>query len=103
MGFQKGEKMTSKLDEFKKEMEPAKKIYTKELKNYARKFNFLGKMTLTEYPDIHTQDYVYSFEKLNGTSEDVLDKTLKELYDHMAEFSKLHGIDNFSRNASIWL
>ena len=95
--------MTRKLDEFKKEMEGAKKIYTKELENYAGKFNFLGKITLTEHPDIDTQDYVYSFEKLNDTSEDILDKTLKELYDHMAEFSKLHKIDNFSRNASIWL
>ncbi|WP_407377227.1 hypothetical protein [Methanobrevibacter sp.] len=58
-------------------------------------------MTLKEEPDIDTQDYIYCFEKLNGTREDVLDQTLTELYNHMDKFSKAKGIDKFSRNATI--
>lgn len=89
------------LDEFKREMEPAKKIYTKEIKKFAKNYDFLGKMTIHEEPDIDTQEYVYSFEKLNGTKESILDKTLKELYSHMKEFSKTNGIYEFSRNTII--
>lgn len=95
--------MVTRLDMFKKEMEPAKELYTKEIIDYAKNYDFLGKMTLREEPDIDTQDYIFSFEKLNGTSEEILDKTLAELYDHMDEFSKSKGITKFSRNASIWL
>ena len=95
--------MVTKLDKFKKEMEYPKKIYTNELIDFAKNYNFLGEMTLIEEPDIDTLDYIYSFEKLNGTSEEVLDKTLTELYDHMAEFSKENGIDKYCRNACIWL
>lgn len=58
-------------------------------------------MTLEEFPDIDTQDYVFCFENLNGTSEEILDKTLTELYDHMDNFSKANGIDRFSRNVVI--
>ena len=93
--------MVSRLDRFKREMEPAKEAYSNELKDFARNYKFLGEMTLEEMPDIDTQDYIFCFEKLNGTSEDVLDKTLTELYDHMDEFSKAMGIDRFSRNAVI--
>lgn len=89
------------LDEFKREMEDAKKIYTKEIKNFAKNYDFLGEMEITEEPDIDTQDYIYSFEKLNGTSIDVLDTTLKELYVHMKEFSKAQGIYEYSRHAII--
>lgn len=95
--------MTTKLEKFKKEMEPAKKIYTNEIKKFAENYDFLGEMVLREEPDIDTQDYIFIFEKLNGTSEDVLDKTLTEIYDHMAQFSKENGIDTFCRNASVWL
>ncbi|MBR4448266.1 hypothetical protein [Methanobrevibacter sp.] len=93
--------MVTRLDKFKKEMEPAKKLYTNEIEDFAKNYEFLGEMTLEEMPDIDTQDYIFCFEKLNGTSEDVLDKTLKELYVHMKEFSKENGIDRFSRNAVI--
>ena len=95
--------MANRLDRFKKEMEPAKELYTQELTDFAKRYKFLGKVTLREVPDIDTQDYIYIFEKLNGTSEDVLDKTLTELCDHMEMFSQANGIDKFCRNASIWL
>lgn len=93
--------MVTRLDKFKREMEPAKELYTKEIEDFAKNYDFLGKMRLEEMPDIDTQDYIFCFEKLNGTSEDVLDKTLTELYDHMDEFSKANGINRFSRNVVI--
>lgn len=95
--------MVSRLDRFKEEMAPAKELYTNELKVFSKNYDFLGKMTLIEEPDIDTLDYIFSFEKLNGTTEEVLDKTLLELYRHMDEFSKANGIDKFCSNASIWL
>ena len=93
--------MANRLDRFKKEMEPAKELYTQELTDFAKRYEFLGKVTLREVPDIDTQDYIYSFEKLNGTREDVLDKTLTELYKHMGEFSETNGINKYCRNAII--
>ncbi len=66
-----------------------------------KKYDFLGEMTLREEPDIDTQDYIFCFEKVNGTSEAVLDKTLSELYDHMDAFSKANDIEKFSRNTII--
>lgn len=93
--------MVTRLEKFKQEMEPAKEIYTKEIQNFAKNYKFLGKMTLREEPDIDTQDYIFCFEKLNGTSEDILDKTLTEIYDHMDDFSKAKSIDKFSRNVVI--
>lgn len=93
--------MVTKLELFKEEMEPAKELYMNEIKEFAKNYDFLGEMTLQELPDIDTQEYIFRFEKLNGTSEDVLDTTLKELYLHMREFSKVHGIDKFARNAVI--
>ena len=93
--------MVTRLEKFKQEMAPAKEIYTKEITDFAKNYDFLGKMTMDELPDIDTQDYIFRFEKLNGTSEDVLDKTLKELYDHMDDFSKEKDIDEFSRNVVI--
>ena len=93
--------MVTRLDKFKEEMEPAKELYAEEIKNFAKKYDFLGKMTLEELPDIDTQDYIFCFEKFNGTSEDILDKTLAELYNHMDAFSKANGIEKFSRNTTI--
>ena len=93
--------MVTRLEKFKQEMEPAKEIYTKEITDFAKNYEFLGNMTMDELPDIDTQDYIFRFEKMNGTSEDILDKTLKELYNHMDEFSKINNIDKFSRNAVI--
>ena len=95
--------MTTKLDRFKKEMEPAKEIYTKEIKDFARKFDALGEMTLRERPDIDTMDYIYSFEKVNGTSPEELDSIHNELYNHMKNFSKEKNIHEFYMNAIIHL
>ena len=89
------------LDDFKHEMKPAEKLYTKEIKEFAKNYDFLGEMKLIERPDIDTQDYIYSFKNLNGTSKEVLRETLKEFYDHMREFSKENDIYEFSRNAII--
>ena len=89
------------LDEFKKEMAPAEKIFREELQKFAENYDFLGEMTLTEQPDIDTQEYIYTFKKLNGTSRKVLHKTLNEIYDHMAEFSKSNDISEFSRKTII--
>lgn len=91
------------LDEFKREMAPAEKLYTAEIKKFAKKFPFLGEMRLIEDPDIDTQDYIYCFRNLNGTSEEVLDKTSKEFYEHMDNFSKANGITEFNRNVYIFL
>lgn len=93
--------MVTRLEKFKSEMEPAKEIYGNEIKDFAKKYGFLGEMTIEEMPDIDTQDYIFCFEKVNGTSEAVLDKTLEELYDHMDEFSKANDIEKFSRNTII--
>lgn len=35
--------MATRLEMFKKEMEPAKEIYTKEIKDFAKNYDFLGK------------------------------------------------------------
>ena len=95
--------MTTNLDEFKKRMEPAKEIYTREITDFADKIDALGEMTLIEDPDIDTQHYIYSFENLNGTSQEDLDEILLEIYSHMEEFSKLNGIEEFYRFARVWL
>ena len=95
--------MTTRLDRFKEEMEPAKEIYTKEIKDFARKFDALGEMTLRERPDIETMDYIYIFEKVNGTSAEELDLIHGELYNHMKKFSKEHNIHEFYMNAIIHL
>lgn len=91
------------LDEFKREMAPAEKIFTQEIKEFAKNYDFLGEMRIIEHPDIDTQDYIHTFKNLNGTNKDVLRKTLKEFYVHMKEFSKENGIYEFSRNAIILL
>ena len=71
--------MVTRLDLFKKEMEPAKELYTREIVNFTKKYDSLGKMTLVEEPDIDTQEYIYSFEKLNGTSQKELDEIFRNL------------------------
>ena len=101
--FNKGEYIMCEtfLDEFKREMAPAEKLYTAEIRKFAEGYDFLGDSTILEEPDIDTQEYVYSFQKLNGTCEDVLDKALGEFYDHMIEFSKENGIYDFCINTVI--
>ena len=91
-----------KIDEFRMEMEESKKIYTEELKRFALKYDFLGEFTIVEEPDIDTVDYIYYFNKLNGTSKEILDSTRREIYDHMIKFSEKAGIDEFSKNAFIF-
>ena len=90
------------LDIFKREMEPSKEIYTRELKDFAKRYDFLGEMSITEDPDIDTQDYIYTFKNLNGTSKEVINKSLNELNVHMKEFSKANGIWDFFKNAYIF-
>ena len=91
------------LDEFKREMAPAEKLYTKEIRKFAKNYPFLGEMKLLEEPDIDKQDYIYCFENMNGTSEEVLDNTLKEFINHMSKFSKANGISEFNMHAFIFL
>ena len=91
-----------KIDEFKRSMESAKEMYTEELKRFSANYDFLGEITLIEAPDMDSVDYVYYINKLNGTSEEVLDTTLKEIYGHMFDFSTVNGIDSFNKNAYIF-
>ena len=48
--------MSSKLKQFKNEMAPAKEIYKNELMDFAKKYDFLGEMSLREEPDLDTHD-----------------------------------------------
>lgn len=90
-----------KIDEFRMEMEESKKIYSEELKRFAKRYDFLSEFTIIEEPDIDTLDYFFCFENLNGTSKDIIKSTRKEIYNHMVNFSKANGIDEFSSNAYI--
>lgn len=82
-------------------MEPAKELYTNEIKEFAKKYDALGEMTLKERPDIDTVDYIYSFEKLNGVSQEKFDLIHEEIYSHMQQFSKEHNIQEFYTNVII--
>ena len=95
--------MATNLERFKKEMEPAKQIYTREIRDFAQKFDELGEMSMREYPDIDVQEYIFDFENVNGISEEELDKIHDEISDHMEEFSKVHGIEKFFHYTCIWL
>lgn len=90
-----------KIDEFRMEMEESKRIYTEELRKFAKKYDFLGDFTIVEEPDIDTLDYIYYFNSLNGTEKEILNSTRDEIYKHMVRFSKSNGIDDFSKNAHI--
>lgn len=61
--------MVTRLEKFKEEMEPSKELYTNEILNFSKKFGVLGQLTVKEFPDIDTQEYIFSFEKINGTSQ----------------------------------
>ncbi|MBQ7929176.1 MAG: hypothetical protein IJ287_10630 [Methanobrevibacter sp.] len=95
--------MITNLDKFKKEMEPSKELYAQEIKDFSKKFDAIGEMTLIEQPDIDTQEYIFSFEKINGTSQKELDEILMEIYTHMEKFSKQKGIERFYQCARVWL
>lgn len=87
--------MVTGLEKFKKEMEPARQLYASEIRDFAKRYDALGRMTMSEFPDIDTQEYVFDFEVLNGTSQKELDEIFLEMSDHMEEFSKIHGIERF--------
>ncbi|MBR5503434.1 MAG: hypothetical protein IKV87_03165 [Methanobrevibacter sp.] len=89
------------IDEFRKEMEKPKEIYTKELERFAERYDFLGEFTIVEERDFDTLDYHYVFNNLNGTSRETIKSARKEIYDHMIKFSEDNGIDEFSENAYI--
>ena len=60
-------------------------------------------MTLHEQPDIDTMDYIYSFKKLNGASQEELDAIHDEIHEHMEKFSKEHGIHEFYMNTVLYI
>ncbi|WP_458453109.1 hypothetical protein [Methanobrevibacter sp.] len=95
--------MITNLERFKREMEPARQLYTREIQDFSKKYDALGEMSMEEFPDIDTQDYIFSFEKVNGASEEELDEIYIEISNHMEEFSRTHGIEKFCQNARIWL
>lgn len=95
--------MTTRLELFRKRMEPSEKLYTSEILDFTEKFDELGEMTLIEDPDIDTQEYIYQFEKLNGTTEEALDKILIEICNHMGKFTKNNGIEQFDQYVCIWI
>jgi len=95
--------MVTNLERFKREMESARRLYTREIRDFASRYDALGEMTTSEFPDIDTQDYIFSFAKANGTGEEELDMIYEDISNHMQEFSKLHGIEKFCLNARIWL
>ena len=95
--------MTTRLELFRKRMEPSEKLYTSEILDFTEKFDELGEMTLIEDPDIDTQEYIYQFEKLNGTTEESLDKILIEICNHMDKFTKNNSIEQFDQYVCIWI
>lgn len=97
------EKNMLKIDEFRMEMEEPKKIYTEELGRFSKKYDFLDEFTIVEEPDIDTVDYIYHFNNINGTSKEIINSARDEMYNHMVKFSKSNGIDDFSRNAHIFI
>ena len=95
--------MTTGLEKFKQRMEPAKQMYTREIGDFASRFDALGKMTTSEFPDIDCQEYIFEFEKAEGTCEEELDEIHSKLHQHMSDFAKAHGIEDFCQWARIWL
>lgn len=95
--------MVTNLERFKERMEPARKLYAREIRNFTRKYDALGEMTTSEFPDIDVQEYIFEFERVNGTCEVELDKIHSEIHDHMYQFSKSNGIEYFCQWARIWL
>lgn len=95
--------MVTNLERFKKEMEPARELYTREIRSFAKRYDALGEMKTSEFPDIDVQEYIFEFEKVNGTSQNELDRIHLELHEHMQRFSKSCGIEYFCQWARIWL
>ena len=95
--------LVTALDRFRKEMQPAERLFSREIVDFAKRYDALGEMSVSEFPDIDTQEYIYSFECLNGTSQSELDEIFLEISEHMEEFSRVHGIENFCKCAVICL
>ncbi|MBQ8017632.1 MAG: hypothetical protein IJ258_05935 [Methanobrevibacter sp.] len=95
--------MVTNLERFKKEMEPARQIYAREIMDFAKNFDDLGEMSMREFPDIDVQEYIFDFERVNGTSENELDEIFDEISEHMEEFSRVHGIEKFCQWARIFI
>lgn len=95
--------LVTALDRFRKEMQPAERLFSREIVDFAKRYDALGEMSMSEFPDIDTQEYIYSFECLNGTSQKELDEIFLEISDHMEEFSRTHGIEKFCKCAVICL
>ncbi len=54
-------------------------------------------------PDIDTQEYIYSFERLGNVSEEEFDEIYSEIARYMHNFSKENGIEEFAQNVRIWV
>ena len=75
-------------------LEEIQERFMNELKDFTRKYDFLGEITLKVEPDIDTLDFIYSFEILNGKRMDELDDVVVEISRHMREFSKQNNMYN---------
>ena len=93
--------MVTALDRFRKEMQPAERLFSREIVDFAKRFDSLGEMSMSEFPDIDTQEYIYSFECLNGTSQSELETIFLEISRHMDEFSRVNGIERFCQFSRI--
>ena len=93
--------MVTALDRFRKEMQPAERLFSREIVDFVKRFDSLGEMSMSEFPDIDTQEYIYSFECLNGTSQSELETIFLEISRHMDEFSRVNGIERFCQFSRI--
>ena len=48
--LKRGDIVVSRLEIFKKEMEPSKELYANEIVDFSKKFDAIGEMTLIEQP-----------------------------------------------------
>ncbi len=99
----RGDEMNSNLERFKERMEPARKLYAREIRDFAKRYDALGEMTTAEFPDIDVEEYIFEFVKADGTSQAELDRIILEIDEHMEEFSKDNGIEHFCQWACIWI
>ena len=79
-------------------LEETKEMFMAELKDFIKKYEFLGEITLVEKIDIDTMDYLYLIENLNGTSVDDLYPITGEISRHMEQFSKKNNIYEYYTN-----
>lgn len=58
-------------------------------------------MSIKMQPDIDTMDFIYSFERVDGVTEDQINQILDELCIHMRTFCKGNNIWDFYLNVVI--